>query len=146
LISPYGVAHGVAHERSEHSSIIRFVDELYNLIPLADLPDEERGREIGREKFGQNDLGPADDKVEGVGDLFSGFDNLRLLGKSKLLPAEYAMIPQSVISSFPHLGGDGCKVLGIRPTDSGQPNPVPADFNPRPDTTPGDPRSGTWIP
>jgi phospholipase C len=38
LISPYGVVHGVAHERAEHSSIIKLVDELFNLIPLAIFP------------------------------------------------------------------------------------------------------------
>jgi phospholipase C len=146
LISPYGVSHAISHERTEHSSIIRFVDEMFDLIPLADLPDEERGREIGRTKFDQNDLGPADDKVEGVGDLFSGFDNLRLLGKRKLLPASYAEIPEHSITSFPHLNGEGCKVLNIRPTDAGLPNPIPPDFNPRPDTTPGDPHVGNWTP
>jgi phospholipase C len=146
LISPYGAAHVISHEPTEHSSIIRFVDELFNLIPLADLPDEERGRAIGREKFGQNDLGPADDKVAGVGDLFSGFDNLRLLGKRKPLPPDYAEIPGSAIGSFPHMQGEGCKLLGITPTDAGRPNPIPADFNPRPDTTPGIPRSGNWTP
>jgi phospholipase C len=146
LISPYGVSHAISHERSEHSSIIKFVDELFNLIPLADLPDEQRGREIGREKYAQNDLGPADDQVEGVGDLFSGFDNLRLLGKRKLVPAAYAEIPKAVIDTFPHDGGQGCKVLGITPTDSGKLNPVPPDFNPRPGTNLGDPRSGHWTP
>jgi phospholipase C len=146
LISPYGVTHAISHERTEHSSIIRFVDDLFNLVPLADLPDEEKGRQIGREKFGQNDLGPADDKVAGVGDLFSGFDNLRLLGKSKLIPPSYAEIPEATIDHFPHLQGEGCKVLHITPTDAGRTNPIPPDFNPRPDTTPGDPRSGNWTP
>jgi phospholipase C len=146
LISPFGVTHAISHERTEHSSVIRFVDELFNLIPLADLPDEERGRKLGRENFGQNDLGPADDKVEGVGDLFSGFDNLRLLGKEKLLPPAYAQIPERVIKRFPHFDGQGCKVLEITPTDAGRPNRVPDDFNPRPDTSPGLPRSGNWIP
>jgi len=146
LISPYGVAHAVSHQPAEHSSIIKFVDELFNLIPLADLPDEEKGREIGAERFGQKDLGPADDKVEGVGDLFSGFDNLRLLEKRKPLPADYAIIPEKAIETFPHMQGQGCRALGITPTDFGKPNPVPADFNPRPDTTPGIPTSGTWTP
>ncbi len=146
LISPYGVTHAISHERTEHSSIIRFVDELFGLIPLADLPDEQRGREIGRQRFGQNNLGPADDQVAGVGDLFSGFDNLRLLGKRKPLPPRYAEIPADEIRRFPHDDGQGCKVLHIIPTDSGKPNPVPADFNPRPDTNPGNPRSGQWTP
>jgi len=146
LISPYGVAHGVSHELAEHSSIIKLVDELFNLIPLADLPDEERARALGVAKFGQKDLGPADDKVEGVGDLLSGFSNRRLLGRSAPLPPSYAEIPEADITSFPHMGGHGCSALSIRPTDIGLPNPIPADFNPRPDTAPGIPTSGTWKP
>ena len=146
LISPYGAAHGVAHELAEHSSIIKLVDEMFHLIPLADLPDEVRARSIGIAKYHQKDLGPADDKVSGVGDLLSGFSNLRLLGRSEPLPASYAEIPESDIITYPHYNGQGCSTLNIRPTDTGRPNPIPADFNPRPDTTPGIPTSGTWTP
>ena len=146
VISPYAVAHGVSHVPTEHSSVIKFVDELFTLIPLADLPDEERGREIGREKFGQDNLGPADDKVAGVGDLSSAFDVLRLEGKRAPLSAEYAIIPKQEMDTFPHDHGEGCRVLGITPTDSGRPNPVPKDFNPRPDSTPGIPTAGGWTP
>ena len=146
LISPYGVAHGVSRELAEHSSIIKLVDELFNLIPLADLPDEERARAIGVEKLHQKDLGPADDRVEGVGDMLSGFSNLRLLGRTAPLPASYAEIPEADITLYPHMGGHGCSALSIRPTDTGKPNPIPADFNPRPDTTPGIPTSGNWTP
>jgi phospholipase C len=146
LISPYGVAHGVSHELAEHSSIIRMVDELFHLIPLADLPDEARGRAIGAAQYHQKYLGPADDKVPGVGDLLSGFSNSRLLGRAKPLPASYVQIPAADIEAFPHYNAHGCSTLQIRPTDTGRPNPIPADFNPRPDTTPGIPTSGTWTP
>jgi phospholipase C len=146
VISPYAVAHGVSHVPSEHSSIIKFVDKLFGLVPLADLPDEERARQIGAEKYGQPNLGPADDKVPGVGDMSEAFDTLRLLGKRAPLSAEYAKIPQAEIMHFPHANGAGCKQLEITPTDSGRPNPVPADFNPRPDTTPGIPAAGGWRP
>jgi phospholipase C len=146
LISPYSVVHGVSHVPSEHSSIIKFVDELFGLIPLADLPDEDRARKIGAEKFGQPNLGPADDKVDGVGDMTSAFDTLRLEGKRAPLSAAYATIPAVEIARFPHEAGAGCKRMQITPTDSGLPNPVPADFNPRPDTTPGIPASGNWTP
>ena len=146
VISPYAEAHAVSHVPSEHSSIIKFVDELFGLVPLADLPDEEKARAIGAEKFGQKDLGPADDKVEGVGDMSSAFDTLRLQGKKPMLSAEYATIPAKEVGEFPAEHGAGCKALGITPTDSGMVNPVPADFNPRPETTPGIPTSGTWIP
>jgi phospholipase C len=146
VISPYSVAHGVSHVPSEHSSIIKFVDELFNLIPLADLPDEMRARQIGFDKFGQPNLGPADDNVEGVGDMSSAFDALRLQGKRPPLSAEYATIPEAEITHFPHANGAGCKQLEITPTDWALPNPVPADFNPRPDTTPGVPTAGGWMP
>ncbi len=146
VISPYAVAHGVSHVPTEHSSVIKFVDELFTLIPLADLPDEERGREIGKEKFGQEHLGPADDKVPDVGDMSSAFDVLRLQGKRAPLRAAYAIIPKQEIDAFPHDRGNGCRVLGITPTDSGMPNPVPVDFNPRPDSTPGIPTAGGWTP
>ena len=146
VISPYAVAHGVSHVPSEHSSLIKFVDELFTLIPLADLPDEERGREIGKEKFGQEHLGPADDKVSDVGDMSSAFDVLRLQGRREPLSAAYAIIPKKEIDAFPHDHGDGCRVLGITPTDSGKTNPVPSDFNPRPDSTPGIPTAGGWTP
>jgi phospholipase C len=146
VISPYAVAHGVSHVPSEHSSIIKFVDELFSLIPLADLPDEVWARQIGAQKFGQPNLGPADDQVPGVGDMSSAFDTLRLQGKRLPLSAEYATIPPAEIASFPHAGGAGCKQLQITPTDWALPNPVPWDFNPRPDTTPGMPTAGGWTP
>jgi len=146
LISPYAVAHAVSHVPSEHSSIIKFVDEVFNLIPLADLPDEERARQIGAEKFNQPNLGPADDKVPGIGDMTSAFDILRLQGKRAPLSAPYATIPAAEIAHFPHANGAGCQMLQITPTDSALPNPVPKDFNPRPDTTPGIPTSGNWTP
>ncbi|HEV2647431.1 MAG TPA: alkaline phosphatase family protein [Acidobacteriaceae bacterium] len=146
LISPYGVVHGVSHEMAEHSSIIRLVDEIFHLIPLADLPDEARGRAIGVAKYHQRDLGPGDDKVRGVGDLLSGFSNSRLLGRSQPLPASYAEIAPAEIGAYPHYEGRGCQALHIRPTDTGRSNPLPVDFNPRPDTSPGLPTSGTWTP
>jgi len=146
LISPYAAAHAVSHEPAEHSSIIKLVDELFNLIPLADLPDEEKARAIGLTKYGQKDLGPADDKVEGVDDLLSGFSNARLLGRAAPLPAAFAQIPEAEIDAYPHYNAQGCHTLQIRPTDTDRPNPIPADFNPRPDTTPGVPTSGHWTP
>jgi len=146
IISPYGVVHAISHEASEHSSIIKFIDELHNLIPLADLPNELQARQNGLTNYGQANLGPADDLVSGVGDLLTGFDNNRLTGNAAPLPASYAIIPTSISHSLPHYGNQGCSVLGITPTDAGLTNPVPADFNPRPSTAPGIPTSGTWVP
>ncbi len=144
VISPYGVVHAVSHERSEHSSIIKFIDQLFNLTPLANLPDEAQARVKGETELGQPNLGPADAKTPGVGNLFTAFDNARLTGKASVIPAQYALIPQALVTTLPHFGGNGCRVLQIQPTDATLPNPVPADFNPRPDINMGNPASGNW--
>jgi phospholipase C len=136
VISPYGVTHGISHQYSEHSSIIKFIDELYGLIPLADLPDEVAGRHAGLEEFQQPNLGPADDKVSPMGDLTEAFDNARLTGKMAPVPASYAMIPAAEVLSLPHYNNNGCQELNIVPTDTGRTNPVPSDFNPRPGSDP----------
>ncbi len=146
VISPYGVVHGISHEADEHSSIIKFIDLLYGLKPLADLPDEAEARRNGLKQFGQAYLGPADAGVPGVGNMFSAFDNNRLMGAAPPLPASYAEVPENLVNALPQLGNNGCRVLNIQPTDFGRPNPVPADFNPRPGSTPGVPTSGNWTP
>jgi phospholipase C len=150
MVSPFSAAHTVSHVYSEHSSVIRFVDELLGLVPLADLPDEQRARALGKSEFGQADLGPADDLVTPMGDLVEAFDNDRLLGHAPPLPASYAAIERSIVTSLPHYNGAGCKALGITPTDydaNGRVlDPAPADFNPRPATNPGIPTSGNWTP
>jgi len=146
VISPFGVVHAISHEATEHGSIIRFVDELFKLTPLADLPDEAQARTLGLKTYGQKYLGPTDAGTPGIGDLFSGFDNGRLTGQTPPLPASYAVIPQSEFS-LPHFGGQGCRVLEITPTDvikGGVIDPAPQDFNPRPGTNPGVPYQGGW--
>ncbi len=150
VISPYGVVHAVSHERTEHSSVIKFIDKLFDLTPLAELPDEAAARKLGEARYGQKNLGPADAGVAGVGNLFTAFDNNRLLGKEAPLESSYAMIPTSQTLTFPQFEGEGCRILGIAPTDVSKGgtviDPAPADFNPRPSTNPGIPTSGTWTP
>ena len=151
VISPYSAAHTISKVYSEHSSVIRFINELFGLVPLADLPDEQRGRLLGAQQaatFNQTTLGPADDGYL-MGDLTEAFDNNRLLGSAPPLPASYAAIPASTVHSLPHYAGAGCKALNITPTDYDNGVPVdmpPADFNPRPSQSPGTPSSGTWTP
>jgi phospholipase C len=149
VISPYAAAHTVAHAYSEHSSVIRFINQLFGLVPLADLPDEQRARALGARILGQGALGPADDFVAPMGDLADAFDNDRLLGNAAPLPADYAMIAPARIRALPHDGGAGCAALNITPTDyrNGVPiDPPPADFNPRPVDSPGIPSAGGWTP
>ena len=146
VISPYSVVHAISHEPTEHGSIIKFIDELFNLTPLADLPDEAAARALGEATYGQKYLGPSDDQTPDVGDLFSAFDNARLKGRAAPLPANYAMIPTAQVLSLPHFNAEGCRVLQITPTDIVRGvliDPAPQDFNPRPSTNPGVPYSQT---
>ena len=148
VISPFSLVHGISHEASEHGSIIKFIDNLFNLTPLANLPDEASARQLGQTLYGQAHLGPSDGADTKIGALLTAFDYSRLLeGAAGALPASYATIPQSQVLSLPHWGANGCRILGIQPTDivNGQPiDPAPGDFNPRPSSEPGTPTSGTW--
>jgi phospholipase C len=136
VISPYARAHVVDHEEGDHASVIKLIDILFGLPRLADLPDEAQARMAGEKMFSQAYLGPADDVTPGIGDLLSAFDPARLSGKAKPLPASYAMTDN--IGAIPPDNNQGCKAIGITPVDIQQnlPNPIPADFNPRPKTDP----------
>jgi phospholipase C len=128
--------------------VIKFIDELFNLVPLGDLPDEANARALGMTNLGQANLGPSD-TVAGMGDLTGAFDNGRLTGSTPVLNKSYATIPAGVVGTLPHYNGDGCHELRITPTDyvnGALIDPPPTDFNPRPGTTPGTPTSGTWTP
>jgi phospholipase C len=48
------------------------------------------------------------------------------------------MIDEHQVHTLPQLSGYGCKEIGIVPVDVARnlPNPIPADFNPRPRTNP----------
>ncbi len=146
VLSPYGVVHGVAHEADEHSSIIKFINMLYGLTPLADLPDEAAARVQGQATYGQPYLGPADDNVPNVGNMLVAFDNNRLTGVAQSLPASFYTLAPSFYATIPQLNNTGCSTLQITPTDTGLVNPVPVDFNPRPSSDPGTPTAGTWTP
>ena len=152
VISPFGEAHAIVKQYSEHSSVIKFIDEVYGLQPLADLPNEIFGRLVGLFTLGQSYLTPADDIVPGIGDLFPAFDNARLTGTVAPIPASQAMIDPTIVQTLPHYGaeGGGCHAVGITPTDykadGSVVDPAPADFNPRPTTNIGIPTSGNWTP
>jgi phospholipase C len=161
LISPYAVSGKISHEYSEHGSVIKFIDTLFNLVPLAKLPDEVRGRQLGEQNLGQLNLEPSDDPNNGIGDMLEAFDDDILRGEKPPIPASEATIPASVITKLPHYAtsngptNGACEAIGILPTDfpskaaykAGTPiDPAPADFNPRPSASPGTPTSGTWTP
>ncbi|MBU6410821.1 MAG: phosphoesterase, partial [Verrucomicrobia bacterium] len=141
LISPYARTHYIAHQMGDHGSVVKFVDAVFGLTPLAKLPDEAAGRVLGKLEFGQDNWGPDDALTRDVSDLLCAFDPARLAGMTPPLPASYAIIPDNIVDALPQDGTNsvyGLKQLGITPVDiaKGIPNEIPADFNPRPKTDP----------
>ncbi len=111
------------------------------------LPDEARARDIGNKTI-QPNMGPIDASV-GISDLSEAFDNARLSGTAAPLPASYAAISDAAVHTLPHYNGQGCYTLNIVPTDyrGGKLlDPAPADFNPRPNSSPGTPTDPSWTP
>ena len=146
VISPFAAVHKISHRYNEHTSVIKFINMLFGLRPLELLPDEKRARKLGQSEFGQPNMTPFDADPS-IGDLVEAFDNARLSGTAAKLPAEYAEIPANIAHTLPHYGGQGCATLNIVPTDyvgGALTDPAPADFNPRPGTTPGLPTTPGW--
>jgi phospholipase C len=173
LISPYAASHVISHVYSEHGSVIKFINQVFGLTPLSKLPDEVHARALGATEAAlagpdgrQTALGPNDG--DDVGDMLEAFDNDRLLGRARPIPAAAAIIPRRAVLALPHYGGAGCAALRITPTDypngygeDRENDPPPRDFNPRPTVSigvplglqaagksyPGNiPASGKWVP
>jgi phospholipase C len=142
LISPYARTGYVDHEQGSHASVVKFVDALFNLPPLALLPDELHARSVGEAEFHQKGLGPQDALTPDVTDLTSAFSLKRLAGRKTPLPPNYVEVPKNLTRALPEATGYGCQDVGIVPTDRARriPNRVPSDFNPRPRTNPTPPQ------
>jgi phospholipase C len=139
VISPYARTHYISNEQGSQSSVVKFIDTLFNLTPLALLPDELNGRALGEKEFGQKDLGPEDAISPDITDLLDAFSPSRLMGKADPLPPYYVTFSEALITTLPQAWGfGGCQYLGITTTDrqQGIKNPIPSDFNPRPNTDP----------
>lgn len=146
LISPYARAHVVAHAEGDHNAVIETINAIFDLPPLASLPDEKAALISGQDPkfngpngFVQHHLGPRDIHAPETDDLIAGFDPARLAGTKPPLPASYALIDDATINALPHHAGRGCAAIGITPTDRAQgiANPLPAHFNTLPATLPG---------
>jgi phospholipase C len=145
VISPYARTQHIAHEQGNHASVVKFIDTVFNLPALASLPDEESARKLGKEKFGQDNLGPQD-AAEDVTDLLAAFSAARLKGTLPALSPQYAQVPQWLLEKLPREKPYGCRELGITPTDHNQKNHIPEDFNPRPLTCPTGQNAGCKQP
>jgi phospholipase C len=145
LISPYARAHVVVHTEGDHNAVIETINEIFNLPPLASLPEEKAALIAGADAkfngpngFVQNFLGPRDLNGPDTDDLLTAFDPGRVAGTRPPLPADYALIDGAIVEHLPHYDGRGCAVIGVRPTDRAQTidNPMPAKFNSLPATLP----------
>lgn len=164
VISPWSLQGAISHQYSEHGSLIKFMDELFNLVPLANLPDEAHARQLGQQNLGQANLGPSDDPTNALGDLTEAFDYTRMQNNTPIAPST-AAFSTIQITTLPHLAVSGfapngytngaCQAIGVLPTDfptqaaykNGTPSdPYPLDVNPRPSQSPGLPTSTTWVP
>ena len=145
LISPYARTHVVAHPEGDHNAVIETLNAIFDLPPLASLPDEAQALKAGEDPrfngpggFVQHHLGPRDINAPETDDLLAGFDPDRLSGAAAPLPASLAMVPESDLQQLPHYGGQGCRAIGMVPEDRRQSvrAPVPAGFNTLPVTLP----------
>ncbi len=138
VISPFSKTNYISKQYGTQVSAIRLINTIFNLPPLATLPDERLGFILGERRLGQTGLGPEDGPASGLSDLLDAFSPSRLSGNAAPLPASYAEIPESLVLTLPTTTGYGCSALGITPVDlaHGIVTKIPADFNPRPGTNP----------
>ncbi len=141
VISPFGRTSAVVHDIGDQASVVKLANALFGLRSLASLPDEYRGTQVGRERYGQDDLGPLDGANSGVTNLLGAFDADRLAQLRPPVPASQAEIPERLVHALPQQSGYGCRAIGVVPTDVTLHvrNVIPADFNPRPKTQPTEP-------
>jgi phospholipase C len=124
LISPYARVHAVSHAEGDHNAVIETINALSGLPALSSLPDEADALAAGDSPrfnafappgFEQKYLGPRDANSAATDSLISGFDKARVSGALPPLPASYAMIPDTVVETFPHYDGKGCEAIGVTP-------------------------------
>jgi phospholipase C len=127
VISPYARAHAVSHAEGDHNAVIETIEALFDLPPLATLPEEQQALLAGRAPrfngpngFVQHHLGPRDINTPQTDDLLSAFEPGRLTGKLPILAGSYAMIRDEVVNRLPHHGGKGCEAIGMTPEDQRQ--------------------------
>ena len=137
-VSPYARTSYVSHAQGDQASVVKLIDNVFQLQSLASLPDEYAAEQAGQQVYGQPYLGPLDDFAPGVDSLLDAFDESRLDGFSKPLPASYVEVNEKYVTQLPAQTGLSCATLGIVPTDValGVGLTPPSDFNPRPGTDP----------
>jgi phospholipase C len=120
VISPYVRSGAVVDDDGDQTSILQFIENIFDLPALASLPDERPYL-----PHGPRDANPL------VTDLRGAFDPARLRGAVQPIPAARAEIPNATIDHFP--AAMSCKSLGIKPVLlPNAPSTPPPHFNARP--------------
>ena len=88
VISPYARAHVVSHAEGDHNAVIETIEALFDMPPLASLPEEKQAllsgadpKFNGPDGFVQHHLGPRDINSPETDDLLSAFEPRRLSRK-----------------------------------------------------------------
>lgn len=102
LISPYAKSGGVVSDPGDHVSFAKFLDVLFDLPPMASLPDEKP----------YLPQGPRDTSPR-LTELLGGFDPARLAGSKPPIDASEAEIPDAVVNTFPP--PMTCEDIGVKP-------------------------------
>jgi phospholipase C len=102
LISPFAQSGVVVHDYSDTASIAKFIELLFSLPAMANLPDEKTVK-----PYGPRDDNPA------LSDLADAFDLNRIYQSVGPLPASMAEVPDSQVGKFPP--AMSCSSLGIKP-------------------------------
>src|ERR1035441_5107661 len=97
LISPYARTHYVAQAQGSQSSVVKFIDTVFNLPPLALLPDELSARKKGEKEFGQKNLGPGDALIPALRRRLDARSPSRLSGKAAPLPPYYVTVFEALV-------------------------------------------------
>ncbi len=120
LISPFARDHAVVHEPNDQSSVVKFIERVFQRPALASLPDEQKY---------PHDLPRDGDDL--LGELSGGFSRARLLGTAPPVSASEAVIPDSVVRALP--SPDGCHSIGVTPLSppTGVSDKPPPGFDPR---------------
>ncbi len=115
VISPYAKSGVVVHDLGDTTSVVQFIDSVFDLPPLATLPDEKPYMPEG-----PRDANPR------LTNLAGAFDPQRLGGKRAPIAPSQAIIPKRIVNTFP--AQMSCASLGIRPMHVPGTQAAPAGF------------------
>jgi phospholipase C len=118
LISPYARSGAIVRDAGDETSILKFIEGLFDLPPLASLPDETARATRAR------------DGDPTLTNLLGAFDPARVDGSVPPILPSYAEIPDDMVNTFPP--SMNCAALGIVPvTLPNAPSTPPPNFKPR---------------